>query len=750
MPTEDFEQAQNLSSQVEQARQRAVLAASDAGAARDDAWNALHAAREHANATSQVVDGAERARDEAQAAADRAEAPTDSMVATLAGNPVSLTRAAVDQATGDMITTEGSTTQAAGDARWLKRDGADIAVASEIERTGSEIQVSGDARWVTQTGADILVAAEIERTGSETQVSGDNRWVTNEGADTTVSALLGTDGSETQAAGDGRYLREQTADSRYMRTIMQAGTPEVTMGAMWLNTITGKMHYPVSLGEMAKTNLATNPKMVSRNSRYVIPGSTGWQVASFNMRSSAFDDTAPYPWTTRCPQMAQDIISMGSSMVALQEIGNIGSGPSMADDLVVALNSATAPGTWATKYGTRQNGFVYKTAVWSMGAVTTEGINVNYPDDVTGRSVVYGAAVHAPSNATVLMASVHLRSSGSNLALGQTEGARMAGEIVMKARHDLGDIPVILAGDFNDASTVKPAPLGVLRDDFGMEITHYAVAPTNPTLNTFNNFDPAMSGKQGGVWIDAILSIGVSAVSSGTYARFASGSALPLATPMASDHQPVYATFGSVYAPGIRRVGKLDTPMTNGGNAVVRQWVDPSTKETWCVVQPDSGATTSSAAYPASQSTASQELGWEPGKYYAVAADCRLDKPQTGSLGSVARRIDIGTTIGGVDNFFYARSAQATNAIGITRLGVSFQYPIDATNVFIRLGNGSTSQTDIVKWGRIAICEGTTAAEALENAMTYFDGDTPGCQWSGEPEASRSVYSGPSWVPVGG
>lgn len=178
MPTEDFEQAQNLSSQVEQARQRAVLAASDAGAARDDAWNALHAAREHANATSQVVDGAERARDEAQAAADRAEAPTDSMVAELAGNPVSLTRAAVDQATGDMINTGGSTTQAAG-----------------------------DARWVTKAGADILVAAEIERTGSETQVSGDNRWVTNEGADNMVSALFNAPNSAAQTAADNRYSK---------------------------------------------------------------------------------------------------------------------------------------------------------------------------------------------------------------------------------------------------------------------------------------------------------------------------------------------------------------------------------------------------------------------------------------------------------------------------------------------------------------------------------------------------------------
>lgn len=176
MLSEDYEQAQYLSSQVEQARQRAVLAASDSGASRDDARLAEQQAREHAKKAGLVVVNVDQAVQEAKDAADRAEAPTDQMVATLAGNPVSLTRAAVDQATGDMITTDGSTTQAAG-----------------------------DARWVTQSGADILVAAEIERTGSETQVSGDNRWVTNVGADNTFSALFNAPNSAVRATADARY-----------------------------------------------------------------------------------------------------------------------------------------------------------------------------------------------------------------------------------------------------------------------------------------------------------------------------------------------------------------------------------------------------------------------------------------------------------------------------------------------------------------------------------------------------------------
>lgn len=147
MLSEDYEQAQYLSAQVEQARQRAVLAASDSGASRDDARLAEQQAREHAKKASQVVVNVDQAVKDAQDAADRAEAPTDSMVAELAGNPVSLTRAAVDSATGTMINTAGSTTQAAGDARWVTQAGADFTVAELLGRPGSLAQVAADERY---------------------------------------------------------------------------------------------------------------------------------------------------------------------------------------------------------------------------------------------------------------------------------------------------------------------------------------------------------------------------------------------------------------------------------------------------------------------------------------------------------------------------------------------------------------------------------------------------------------------------
>lgn len=173
MLSEDFEQAQYLSSQVEQARQRAVLAASDAGASRDDARAAEQQAREYAKKAERVVVDVDQAVKDAQDAADRAEAPTDAMVATLAGNPVSLTRAAVDQATGDMINTGGSTTQAAGDTRWLQLTNLDGEIASLVSAsTGSDTQDATDARYPIRGEVQINAAdyGAVSGTNATTQI----------------------------------------------------------------------------------------------------------------------------------------------------------------------------------------------------------------------------------------------------------------------------------------------------------------------------------------------------------------------------------------------------------------------------------------------------------------------------------------------------------------------------------------------------------------------------------------------------
>lgn len=89
MATEDYEDAQYLSAQVEKARQRAVLAASDAGASHQGASAAEQSAREYSKKAGLVVSEVTQARDDAVEAADRAEAPTDSAMANKTYDPAS-------------------------------------------------------------------------------------------------------------------------------------------------------------------------------------------------------------------------------------------------------------------------------------------------------------------------------------------------------------------------------------------------------------------------------------------------------------------------------------------------------------------------------------------------------------------------------------------------------------------------------------------------------------------------------------
>lgn len=131
--TVEFDEAVYLANQVEDARQRAVLASADAEQAKLDAQAAEYAARESANKGADIILQANQAVLDAQTAAAQAQAPTDEMVADLAMNPASLTRGGIDSATGSMITEDGSATQAAGDARWVTNESVDGKITELIE-----------------------------------------------------------------------------------------------------------------------------------------------------------------------------------------------------------------------------------------------------------------------------------------------------------------------------------------------------------------------------------------------------------------------------------------------------------------------------------------------------------------------------------------------------------------------------------------------------------------------------------------
>ncbi|MGO1608135.1 MAG: hypothetical protein ACTHXF_11720, partial [Brevibacterium yomogidense] len=74
---------------------------------------------------------------------------------------------------------------------------------------------------------------------------------------------------------------------------------------------------------------------------------------------------------------------------------------------------------------------------------------------------------------------------------------------------------------------------------------------------------------------------------------------------------------------------------------------------------------------------------------------------------------------------------------------VTATLPEDVLNLrmSVMAGNGSGVAGDEYVLGDVAIY-------VADNAGPYFDGDSPGARWSGEPHASTSIYDGPAWVEV--
>lgn len=159
--TVEFDEAAYLANQVEDARQRAVLASADAEQAKLDAQAAEYAAREATNRSTDIIRQANQAVTDAQAAAAQAQAPTDEMVADLAKNPASLTRDGIDLATGAMITEDGSATQAAGDARWLISGKSDVGLGNVDNTSDANKPVS-----IAQAAAIAAIDAKANASAS--------------------------------------------------------------------------------------------------------------------------------------------------------------------------------------------------------------------------------------------------------------------------------------------------------------------------------------------------------------------------------------------------------------------------------------------------------------------------------------------------------------------------------------------------------------------------------------------------------
>lgn len=125
-------------------------------------------------------------------------------------------------------------------------------------------------------------------------------------------------------------------------------------------------------------------------------------------------------------------------------------------------------------------------------------------------------------------------------------------------------------------------------------------------------------------------------------------------------------------------------------------------------------------------------LGMKPGGTYTVSATVYVPTARVGLLFDDRW---------GKLNFFYKNAlgsyieAKSDNpVIGTpTLLSVTVSIPIDATEAFIRLYNGSNNVNDLVYWDNILL-------EESSSEHPYFDGNFDYARWTGLANASPSEY----------
>ena len=278
------------------------------------------------------------------------------------------------------------------------------------------------------------------------------------------------------------------------------------------------------------------------------------RVASYNLRGASAGDPAPRNWATRAPYAAAQAVTSGATLIGVQEASYANTANSQGADLAARMNGISGSAKWqCVQYKNRAQGIIYDTTVWSpVGSVASVDINTKtWP--VAPRYLMWMVFQHIASGTRVTFANTHWTSNGTGGDYAtdmRWQNAQMTASILQE-RGRVNGYPLILTGDFNTSSTSGPR-MALTSATF--RSIQQTVTPVNGTYNSFNGFDANMTGQQNGQWIDGIYySPGITPVNGGVQLNFANGSTLPLATPLPSDHNLVYAT--------------LNVPVGAGGTA---------------------------------------------------------------------------------------------------------------------------------------------------------------------------------------
>lgn len=267
-------------------------------------------------------------------------------------------------------------------------------------------------------------------------------------------------------------------------------------------------------------------------------------IATFNLRSRSFtedgEDTGARAWGNRITAAAEYVIQSGASLVALQEV-DFFPAPRQSQELAAALFDVTGR-TWARLEDTSRPGsFIYDSSVVTVEAGGDAAHSERVDPLYSGLRYCTWARFSAVGLAQPFWAiRTHLPTTSTAPQAQRPAMYQQAASILANRADALGadGTRVVILGDFNH----EYLPHRRLTERGYTDIRAAATAE-NLTLRSFNAWDPTMSGRQDGSWIDAIFVSSRWEVSSaGLVAKFANGFSLPLATPLPSDHLPVVAT----------------------------------------------------------------------------------------------------------------------------------------------------------------------------------------------------------------
>lgn len=126
-------------------------------------------------------------------------------------------------------------------------------------------------------------------------------------------------------------------------------------------------------------------------------------------------------------------------------------------------------------------------------------------------------------------------------------------------------------------------------------------------------------------------------------------------------------------------------------------------------------------------------LGMQPGNTYTASGWCYAPTEAIGNIHpNRFRKIVAFTKAPSTGSGYVETRSELTAVAGTsTRLSVTFDIPVDATEAFIRLYNGSDNAADFVYWDALLVEKTTTT-------KSFFDGSLPGYEWTSIENASAS------------